>query len=136
MSRKKEKPSLKRNFNPLYRIEQKPCSPPKVVHALLLHAQEVLHVLSEVAENFEISSTLPHHLGPRGPVSGNGRTRWPEPNGSGRRGSAATGSGATMSPVETCTGNLFLVECLFYRKTSVKAVENTFQPRLYSSHAI
>ena len=60
MSRKKEKPSLKRNFNPLYRIEQKPCSPPKVVHALL-HAQEVLHVLSEVAENFEISSTLPHH---------------------------------------------------------------------------
>ena len=95
MSRKKEKPSLKRNFNPLYRIEQKPCSPPKVVHALL-HAQEVLHVLSEVAENFEISSTLPHHLGPRGPVGGNGRT-WPEPNGSGRRGSAATGSGATVS---------------------------------------
>eukprot|EP00964_Phaeocystis_antarctica_P010232 scaffold5617_cov57-Phaeocystis_antarctica.AAC.1 len=38
------------------------------------------------------------YIGPRGPVSGNGRT-WPEPNGSGRRGSAATGSGATMSPV-------------------------------------
>ena len=31
-------------------------------------------------------------IGPRGPVSGNGRT-WPEPNGSGRRGSAANGSG-------------------------------------------
>ena len=36
------------------------------------------------------------NIGPRGPVSGNGRT-WPEPNGSGRRGSAATGSGATVS---------------------------------------
>ena len=35
-------------------------------------------------------------IGPRGPVSGNGRT-WPEPNGSGRRGSAATGSGAPVS---------------------------------------
>ncbi len=31
-------------------------------------------------------------VGPRGPVSSNGRT-WPEPNGSGRRGSAANGSG-------------------------------------------
>ena len=43
-------------------------------------------------------SPLPssHLLGPKGPVSGNGRT-WPEPNGSGRRGSAATGSGATVS---------------------------------------
>ena len=35
-------------------------------------------------------------LGPRGPVSGNGRT-WPEPNGSGRRGSAANGSGVRVS---------------------------------------
>ena len=35
-------------------------------------------------------------IGLRGPVSGNGRT-WPVPNGSGRRGSAATGSGATVS---------------------------------------
>ena len=34
-------------------------------------------------------------LGPRGPVSGSGRL-WPEPNGSGRRGSAATGSGASL----------------------------------------
>ena len=31
-------------------------------------------------------------LGPRGPVSGNGRT-WPKPNGSGRREICATGSG-------------------------------------------
>ena len=34
-------------------------------------------------------------VGPRGPVSGNGRT-WPEPNGSGRRGSAANGSGVRV----------------------------------------
>ena len=34
-------------------------------------------------------------IGPRGPVSGSGRL-WPEPNGSGRRGSAATGSGASL----------------------------------------
>eukprot|EP00964_Phaeocystis_antarctica_P091902 scaffold58992_cov93-Phaeocystis_antarctica.AAC.1 len=57
---------------------------------------------------------------------------WPEPNGSGRRGSAATGSGATMSRFETCTGNLVLVGCLFYRK--LLNFENV--PRLYSSHVI
>ena len=33
-----------------------------------------------------------HPVGPRGPVSGNGRT-WPKPNGSGRREICATGSG-------------------------------------------
>ena len=35
------------------------------------------------------------HTSPARPVSGNGRT-WPEPNGSGRRGSAANGSGVML----------------------------------------
>ena len=43
------------------------------------------------------SSDLPvHKIGPRGPVSGNGRT-WLKPNGSGRREIWATGSGGRVS---------------------------------------
>ena len=62
---------------------------------------KLLHLTAPVLKRTIVVTGMPrrikrHKVGPRGPVSGNGRT-WPEPNGSGRRGSAATGSGATVS---------------------------------------
>ena len=71
-------------------------------------------------------------LGPRGPVSGNGRT-WPEPNGSGRRGSAANGSGVRVYenaavPADTGTALPRPHTCLPYRATAHMSSMGCRQP--------
>ena len=56
---------------------------------------ELQKVVKWLRKGGPVDALCPTPFGPRGPVSGSGRL-WPEPNGSGRRGSAATGSGASL----------------------------------------
>ena len=66
---------------------------------LIAHAIRTLPALKRadvvLLNELDVGMARSGNLGPRGPVSGSGRL-WPEPNGSGRRGSAATGSGASL----------------------------------------